>query len=108
LSDWARQGILLLNTSLTYCKNLPELLKIWNTFTKNIISYIDNNLDGVIFVLWGNYANKYSQYIIRNKPFIISSGHPSFAHSHGKFFNTHPFSKINNLLIKNNKSPITW
>lgn len=109
LSDWAKQGVLLLNTSLTFCKKNQELgKKSWEPFTTDLIKWIDKINSNIIFILWGGEANKFSKYIVNNKKNIISSGHPSFANAHGKFFGTKPFSKCNSLLIKMNKKPILW
>jgi uracil-DNA glycosylase len=83
-------------------------LTLWEPFTKHIIQSIDQNVQGVVFVLWGNYAKHYASLIVNNRQYIISSGHPSFASVHGKFFNTHPFSRVNQLLKQLSKGPIIW
>ncbi|MDR0986037.1 MAG: uracil-DNA glycosylase [Mycoplasmataceae bacterium] len=108
LSDWAKQGVLLLNTSLTFNKHKPELIKFWQPFIEDVIQYIDNLVKGVVFILWGNYAKAYLPLIKNNSQYVISSGHPSFAGVHGKFFNTKPFSKCNLILESINKTPIKW
>ncbi|MDR3257429.1 MAG: uracil-DNA glycosylase [Mycoplasmataceae bacterium] len=108
LSDWAKQGVLLLNSALTFSKDQPNFLKLWEPFTKEIIQYIDTNVNGIVFILWGNFAKSFIPLIKNNQSYIISSGHPSFAASHKQFFNTKPFSKTNNILEKLHKSIIKW
>jgi uracil-DNA glycosylase len=108
LSDWAGQGVLLLNSSLTFSKNNQNFLKLWEPFTREIIQYIDANINGVVFILWGNFAKSFTPLIKNNRSYIVASGHPSFASSHKQFFNTKPFSKTNEFLAKLSKSPIKW
>jgi uracil-DNA glycosylase len=108
LSDWANQGILLLNSALTYCRERTDFLSLWKPFTQNIIQFIDSHIQGVVFILWGNFAKQYEPLIKNNKDYIIKSGHPSFAASHRQFFNTKPFSKTNTLLKQLNKVAIDW
>jgi uracil-DNA glycosylase len=108
LSDWANQGVLLLNSALTFSRQQPNFLSLWKPFTQNIIEYIDSNVSGVVFILWGNFAKQYESLIKNNHSYIIKSGHPSFAASHKQFFNTKPFSKTNDLLKQLNKTPINW
>jgi uracil-DNA glycosylase len=81
---------------------------LWQPFTQNIIQYIDQNINGVIFVLWGNFAKQYLPLIKNNQSYVIKSGHPSYAAVHGLFFNTKPFSRTNQLLQQLHKTPIVW
>lgn len=105
LSDWAKQGILLLNTSLSVRKSKSHShKKIWKTFTNEIISYISNNCNKIIFVLWGNPAKEKSKLIDTNKHYIIKGVHPSPLSANRGFFGSKPFSKINTLL----DVPIKW
>lgn len=105
LSDWAKQGILLLNTSLSVRKSKSHShKKIWKKFTNEIISYISNNCNKIIFVLWGNPAKEKSKLIDTNKHYIIKGVHPSPLSANRGFFGSKPFSKINTLL----DVPIKW
>jgi uracil-DNA glycosylase len=110
LSDWAKQGVLLLNNILTVEDHKPNAHRDfgWTTFTDNIIKYISDNLNKIIFVLWGNFAQTKIPLININKHYIIKSAHPSPLSAYNGFFGSKPFSRINSLLIKNNKTPIEW
>lgn len=110
LSDWAKQGVLLLNTTLTVEKGLANSHNKygWKTFTNNILKYINENLDNIIFVLWGNDAKKYESIIDVNKHHIISSSHPSPLGSYKGFNGSKPFSKINYILNNKNNYNINW
>lgn len=110
LSKWAKQGVLLLNNALSVTKDKPNShLKFgWNTFTNNIIEEIDSKNNGVIFVLWGNFAKTKIPLIKNKQNYFLTAAHPSpLSATHG-FFGCKHFSKINNILIKNNKKPIIW
>jgi uracil-DNA glycosylase len=109
LSDWAKQGVFLLNTVLTVEKNKPfsHRNKGWEIFTDNIIKIINENCNNVVFVLWGNAA-KEKEALINNKHLIIKSSHPSpFSYNKG-FKGSKSFSKINNYLKKHDKNEIIW
>lgn len=108
LSSWARQGVLLLNSTLTVVKDKPNSHKDigWQVFTDDVIKYIDCNKSNVVFVLWGNFARNKSSLIKNN--FIIESTHPSPFSARGGFFGSRPFSKVNNYLKDNNTSEIKW
>lgn len=110
LSSWAKQGVLLLNNTLTVEKDKPNSHRDfgWTTFTDNIIKFINDNLQDVIFVLWGNFAQSKISLIDINKHHIIKSAHPSPLSAYNGFFGSKPFSRINNLLKQNNKTPINW
>lgn len=110
LSYWARQGVLLLNTSLTVEKNKPNSHKEigWDYFIKKVIEYINDNLSGVIFVLWGNNAKSLVKYINSNKHHILTSAHPSPLSAYNGFFGNKHFIKINQILSEENKSEIDW
>lgn len=110
LTDWANQGVLLLNSIMTVLKDRPlsHKEKGWEIFTDNIIKYLNKREDPVIFVLWGSYARSKKELIDLNKHYVIESVHPSPLSSHRGFFGSKPFSKINNILIENKKEPIKW
>ena len=110
LSDWAMQGVLLLNTILTVEKDKPFSHKNlgWNYFTDNIINKINQKKESVIFVLWGNAAREKKKLITNKNHIIIESAHPSpLSYTRG-FKNSKPFSKINKILKEKNKKEIKW
>lgn len=110
LTDWAKQGILLINTVLTVEKDKPFSHKNrgWETFTDEIIKKLNERKDPVIFVLWGNAARSKKLYITNKTHYIIESAHPSpLSYSRG-FKDSKPFSKVNNILKSANKSEIKW
>ncbi len=110
LTDWAQQGVLLLNTSLTVIAHEPQShSKIgWTLFTDDIIKYINKNCEAIVFVLWGNSAIQKSGLIDEKKHYIIKSAHPSPLSARKGFINNNHFSKINNILISIDKSIIKW
>ena len=110
LTDWAKQGILLLNAILTVCKDTPlsHKDKGWETFTDEIIKKINEREDPVIFILWGNYARSKKKLITNKNHYIIESAHPSPLSASRGFFDSKPFSKTNNILISINKESIRW
>jgi len=110
LVDWANQGVLLLNRVMTVNKNEPNSHRKqgWEEFTNNVIKYINDNCNNVVFVLWGNNAQELIPLIDQNKHLIIKSSHPSPLGYYHSFKGSKPFSKINNYLISKNKKPIKW
>lgn len=106
----AKQGILLLNSSLTVHERLPgSHLHIWEDFTNNVIEYISNNSKhSIIFILWGNYAKKKQKYI-DDRHYIIQGSHPSpLSANKGGFFGNKYFSTTNEILKSMGKEPIEW
>lgn len=115
LKNWAKQGILLLNASLTVLEKKPSShMKFWRDFTNYIISYLNNLNNPIIFVAWGNFAYQQLKNINLNKHFLIISSHPSPLSCYKKFndypafLNSKPFSKINNILTNLNQNIIYW
>ena len=110
LSDWAKQGILLLNTILTVCKDTPlsHKDKGWEIFTDEIIKKINEREEPVVFILWGNYARSKKKLITNKNHYIIESAHPSPLSASRGFFDSKPFSKTNNILNSINKESIRW
>jgi uracil-DNA glycosylase len=110
LTPWATQGVLLINSvlSVEHNKANSHKNKGWEIFTDNIIKHISENMEGIIFVLWGNPAIKKSKLIDQNKHFILTSAHPSPLSSYRGFFGSKPFSKINEILKQSNKQEIIW
>ena len=110
LTDWAKQGILLLNSVLTVEKDKPASHKFvgWEEFTDNIIKKINESETPVVFILWGNFAKAKAKYITNPNHLIISSPHPSPFSANNGFFGSKPFSKTNNFLKKNGLKEIEW
>lgn len=110
LVDWAKQGVLLLNTVLTVIKDKAASHKDigWETFTDEVIKKINEKDEPVVFILWGNFARSKKKLITNPKHLIIESAHPSPFSAYNGFFGSKPFSKTNNFLIKNNLKPINW
>ena len=110
LTKLANQGVLLLNVILTVReKEAGSHQKIgWETFTNNIISEISRRKKGVIFLLWGKFAQEKAKLINTNKHFILKAPHPSPFSAYTGFFGCKHFTKTNEILIKNNKIPINW
>lgn len=110
LEDWAKQGVLLLNTVLTVEKNKPNSHKNkgWEIFTDRIIQLLNEKEEPLVFLLWGNNARN-KKYLITNKHhLILESSHPSPFSYHYGFKGSKPFSKTNEFLRKNNKEEIKW
>ena len=110
LTEWAEQGVLLLNATLTVRDSSPasHQKKGWEEFTDQVIKTISDKKEGIIFILWGSYAQAKAELIDKNKHFIIKSPHPSPFSADRGFFGSKPFSKTNEILIKEGKTPIDW
>lgn len=109
LTDWAKQGVFLLNSSLTVIEGRPNsMADIWNTFTDSIIKLLNNKEKPIVFVLWGKNARDKKKLIDTNKHFIIESAHPSPLSAYRGFFGSKPFSKVNEYLISTGQVPIDW
>ena len=110
LSDWAKQGVLLLNTVLTVEKSNAgsHAKKGWEQFTDNVIQHINDQTEGVVFLLWGSYAIKKSQMIDQSKHHILTAVHPSPLSAYRGFFGCKHFSKTNQLLTEQGKQAINW
>jgi uracil-DNA glycosylase len=110
LEQWARQGVLMLNASLTVEASKPmSHAKIgWEQFTNAVIKTVSDKLEGVVFLLWGKFAQQKETLIDTNKHFILKSAHPSpFSAAQG-FFGSMPYSKTNKLLKQQGKAEINW
>ncbi|PIS11608.1 MAG: uracil-DNA glycosylase [Bdellovibrio sp. CG10_big_fil_rev_8_21_14_0_10_47_8] len=110
LSRWAEQGVLLLNSVLSVEQGLAASHqgKGWEEFTDNVIRRLNDEKEGLVFVLWGSYAQKKGAFIDRKKHLVIESPHPSPLSAHRGFFGTKPFSRINGYLESRGKNPIDW
>lgn len=109
LSAWTKQGVLLLNATLTVraYEAGSHQSKGWEKFTDAIINSISENRDGVVFMLWGNYAKQKANYVNRAKHLVLEAAHPSPLARTG-FSGCAHFSKANEYLINNNSTPIDW
>lgn len=110
LSDWAREGVFLLNTVLTVEKDKANSHKDigWEIFTDYVIKQINDRLDNVVFILWGRQARDKKRMITNPNHYIIESAHPSPLSAYNGFFGSKPFSKANEYLKNNNKKEINW
>ncbi len=110
LTDWAKQGVLLLNSVLTVEKDKPlsHKEKGWEIFTDNIIKYLNQREEPMVFILWGSYARSKKVMITNPKHYIVESAHPSPLSAYRGFFGSKPFSKTNQFLIQNHMKPIQW
>lgn len=110
LTDWAKQGVLLLNSIMTVVKDTPlsHKDKGWEIFTDNIIKYLNERDKPVIFLLWGSFARSKKVLITNKRHYIIESVHPSPLSAYRGFFGSKPFSKINAILKQNNQEEIKW
>lgn len=110
LTNWARQGVLLLNTCLTVRQNEPGSHSQigWLTFTDQVIRKISAEKEGVVFLLWGKFAQEKQALIDETKHFVLKAAHPSPLSASNGFFGCRHFSKTNELLMKQNKTPIDW
>ncbi|PSR08865.1 MAG: uracil-DNA glycosylase, partial [Candidatus Arcticimaribacter sp.] len=111
LERWARQGVLLLNATLTVRAHEAgsHQKQGWERFTDDVIKEISARCSGVVFLLWGGYAKKKQKLIDSSKHLILSSGHPSpLSANRGYWFGNKHFSQCNEYLIKSGQKPIVW
>ena len=110
LTPWAEQGVLLLNATLTVeqGKAGAHQGKGWEAFTDSAIAALNEHRDGLVFVLWGSYAQKKGAFIDESKHLVLKSVHPSPLSAHRGFFGNHQFSQINQHLAQQGQSPINW
>ena len=110
LSDWAKQGVLLLNSVLTVVKDTPLSHRGigWEEFTDKIISKLNERKDSIVFILWGGYARSKKKLITNKNHYIIESAHPSPLSCYRGFFGSKPFSKCNLYLKNSGYSSINW
>lgn len=111
LEKWAQQGVLLLNAALTVRKDMPNSHKHlkWNLFTDAVIQEISSQKEGIVFMLWGAFAQKKGSKIDRTRHLVLQSGHPSpLSANQGKWFGNNHFSQANAYLASQNKKQIDW
>ena len=110
LEAWAKQGVLLLNATLSVesGKAGSHQKKGWEQFTDAAINHLNRERSGLVFVLWGSYAQKKGEFIDREKHLVLAGPHPSPLSAHRGFFGCRHFSKINEYLKTQGKDPINW
>ena len=110
LEHWAEQGVLLLNSVLTVeeGKAAAHQGKGWERFTDAVIRTVSEECDGVVFILWGAYAQKKAAFVDEERHLVIKSAHPSPLSAHNGFLGSKPFSKANEYLQSIGKDPVDW
>jgi uracil-DNA glycosylase len=110
LTPWAKQGVLLLNATLTVeMANAGSHQKRgWEEFTEAAITALNDHKEGLVFVLWGSYAQKKGEIINNKRHLVLNSPHPSPLSAHRGFFGNHQFSQINAYLSGRGETPIKW
>jgi uracil-DNA glycosylase len=110
LQRWARQGVLLLNATLTVQANMAGSHQGhgWEEFTDEVIRRLSRNREHLVFILWGSYAIRKSALIDPSRHLILTSPHPSPLSAHRGFFGNHHFSRANAYLTSHGLSPINW
>lgn len=110
LEHWVKEGVLLLNATLTVRAHQAgsHQNKGWEHFTDAIIHRLADSKENLVFILWGNYAQRKGAFIDPAKHLVIKSAHPSPLSAYNGFFGSRPFSKTNAYLIEHNQKPINW
>ncbi|MFN7104538.1 MAG: uracil-DNA glycosylase [Pseudorhizobium sp.] len=110
LEHWARQGVLLLNSVLTVeeARAASHQGKGWERFTDAVIRTVNDECDGVVFLLWGSYAQKKAAFVDQTRHLVLKSPHPSPLSAHNGFFGSGHFSKTNAFLVSKGKEPVDW
>jgi uracil-DNA glycosylase len=110
LARWAEQGVLLLNATLTVRASAAgsHQNRGWEQVTDAVIRTLSEEREGLVFILWGNYAKAKGAHIDRSKHLVLESAHPSPFSAYSGFFGSKPFSKANDYLIAHGQTPIDW
>ena len=110
LQQWADQGVLMLNAFLTVRHRTPASHRKlgWEDFTDEVIRQLSKNRDGIVFLLWGNFAKSKKELIDLEKHFVLEAPHPSPYSANNGFFGCRHFSRTNELLEQQSKTPINW
>ena len=110
LSDWAQQGVFLLNSVLTVRAGEAgsHAKKGWEFFTDSAITHLSAERENLVFILWGSYAISKKAFIDADKHCVITSPHPSPLSAHRGFMGSKPFSRANAYLVSKGKTPIDW
>lgn len=110
LDEWAKQGVLLLNGVLTTTTAGPmQHSKLgWFAFIEETLDFLDETDRPIVFMLWGKYAQGYSEYITNPNHLVIKTSHPAPLSAHRGFFDSRCFTKANKFLVSNNIEPVDW
>ena len=110
LDHWARQGVLLLNATLTVRARAAASHqgKGWETFTDAVIRAVNDKPERVVFILWGASARRKKALVDRSRHTVIESAHPSPLSAHNGFFGSRPFSRANEALVEAGREPVDW
>lgn len=110
LIEWAKQGVLMLNATLTVRAHSPGSHQNigWEQFTDAVIKVLSEQKENLVFILWGAYAKKKGEVIDESKHLVIRSPHPSPFAAHTGFFGSRPFSQTNTYLVGHGQAPISW
>ena len=110
LTSWAKQGVLLLNATLTVRQGQANSHQSigWSIFTDEVIKKLDKNDNPIVFILWGGNARSKKKYITNKNHFVIESVHPSPLSAYNGFFGSRPFSRTNEFLESKGIKPINW
>lgn len=110
LIDWAKQGVFMMNAVLTVQEGKAgsHQKKGWETFTDKVMEALNEHEEGIVFLLWGNWAQKKAKFITNPQHKILMSAHPSPLSAYQGFFGSKPFSKTNALLKEMGRTPINW
>lgn len=110
LERWVKEGVLLLNATLTVRAHQAgsHQNKGWEQFTDAIIHQLAEHQENLVFILWGNYAQRKGAFIDTQKHLVLKSAHPSPLSAYNGFFGSKPFSQANDYLVAHGKSPVNW
>ena len=110
LTPWAKQGVLLLNTSPSVVEHKPasHANELWHTFTREIIKILNERNQPIVFLLWGNHAKSFLPLLNNPNHLVLTSAHPSPFSAYSGFFGCRHFSKTNKFLTDHNLTPIDW
>ena len=110
LERWARQGVFLLNATLTVRAHQAGSHQNhgWETFTDRVIHLLAEEKENLVFLLWGSFAQRKGQFIDTSRHLVLQSVHPSPLSAHRGFFGNHHFSKTNEYLVAKGKAPVNW
>jgi len=110
LTEWANQGVLLLNATLTVRAHAAASHAGygWETFTDTVIKTVAQNRKNVVYMLWGSFAQKKAEFVDAQNNLVLKSAHPSPLSAYRGFFGNHHFSRANEYLVENGYAPINW
>jgi uracil-DNA glycosylase len=110
LTHWAKQGVLLLNSTLSVQAHraASHAGKGWESFTDSVIRALAEKRSGIVYLLWGSYAQRKAEFVNTAENLVLKSAHPSPLSAHRGFFGNHHFSRTNEYLLAQGKSPVEW